>query len=94
MCNRHHAHNKDTYYTADCTFARPLLIPLVLRQLTSGRDLAMSFTQVMAHSGGGLAADRTPFFGIKTPPEVKKLVQLSKSLDQGTFRKILRSTER
>ncbi len=50
----------------------------------------MSVVQVMSFSEGGLAADRTPFFGLKTPPEVKRLVQVCKSLEQLTFRKILK----
>ena len=50
----------------------------------------MSMVQVISHSGGGLAADRTPFYGIKLPPEVKKLVQLSKKIEHGTIRKILK----
>ena len=51
----------------------------------------MAAVQVMAHSGGGYATDRTPFFGIRVPPEVKKLIQLSKTVDQATFKKILKS---
>lgn len=50
----------------------------------------MSVVQVMGYSEGGLAADRTPFFGLKTPPELKRLTQLCKSLEQPTFRKILK----
>lgn len=51
----------------------------------------MSMIQVISHSGqGGTAADRTPFYGIKLPPEVKKLVQLSKAVDHATVRKILK----
>ena len=52
----------------------------------------MSFVQVMSHSGGGLAADRTPFYGIKLPPEVKNLIQLSKKVDHATMRKVLKGT--
>ena len=51
----------------------------------------MSFVQVMSHSGGGLAADRTPFYGIKLPSEVKSLIQLSKKMDHATLRKVLKS---
>ena len=50
----------------------------------------MSFVQVMSHSGGGLAADRTPFYGIKLPPEAKSLVQLSKKMEHATLRKVLK----
>lgn len=50
----------------------------------------MSFVQVMSHSGGGLAADRTPFYGIKLPPEVKSLLQLSKKMEHATLRKVLK----
>ena len=58
---------------------------------TSCLDLKdMSAVQVMAQSGVGGAADRTPFFGIKIPLEVKKTVQLSKTLDMGLFKKIVK----
>lgn len=45
--------------------------------------------------GGGrgsssLAADRTPFYGIKVPDEVKKSTAILKHLDQEVFRKILK----
>ena len=49
----------------------------------------MSFVQVISHTEGG-EVDRTPFFGLKAPLEVKKLAQLCKSLEQATFRKILK----
>lgn len=39
---------------------------------------------------GGYASDRTPFFGLKVPLEVKKLAQLAKSADQGTLRAVLK----
>lgn len=52
--------------------------------------MKMSFVQVMSHSGGGLAADRTPFYGIKLPPEVKSLLQLSKKMEHATLRKVLK----
>ena len=55
------------------------------------KKLKMSFVQVMSHSGGGMAADRTPFYGIKLPPEVKSLVQLSKKVEHSTMRKVLKS---
>ena len=51
----------------------------------------MSFVQVMSHSGGGVATDRTPFYGIKLPPEIKSLIQLSKKVDHSTMRKVLKS---
>lgn len=52
----------------------------------------MSMVQVISHSGrgGGLAADRTPFYGIKLPSEVKKLVQLAKTVEHATVRKVLK----
>lgn len=50
----------------------------------------MSAVQVMAQSGVGGAADRTPFFGIKAPQELKKLVQVSKTLDAAIFKKIVK----
>ncbi len=53
----------------------------------------MSAVQVMSYSDGGLAADRTPFFGLKAPPEVKRLAQLCKGIEQATFRKILRGEQ-
>lgn len=56
------------------------------------KSIVMSVVQVMAHGGGSFAADRTPFYGIRMPPEVKKLVQLSKTIDQVIFKKILKGT--
>ena len=51
------------------------------------------FQQVMSHSGGGqAAADRTPFYGIKLPVEVKKLIQLSKVVERTTMKQILKGT--
>lgn len=50
----------------------------------------MSAVQVMAQSGAGVAADRTPFFGIKAPAELKKLIQLSKTLDISVFKKVVK----
>ena len=50
----------------------------------------MSFVQVMSHSGGGVGSDRTPFYGIKLPVEVKKLVQLAKTVERSTLRQILK----
>ena len=50
----------------------------------------MSAVQVMAQSGAGVAADRTPFFGIKTPLELKRLVQLSKTMDLPLFKEIVK----
>ena len=44
----------------------------------------------MAQSGAGAAADRTPFFGIKTPLELKKLIQLAKTLDISVFKKVVK----
>ncbi len=54
----------------------------------------MSFVQVMSHSGGNVGSDRTPFYGIKTPVEVKKMAQLCKTVDQITRRAILKGTHR
>ena len=62
----------------------------VAEQRITIESIIMSVVQVMAHGGGGFAADRTPFFGIRLPPEVKKLVQLSKTIDPATFKKILK----
>ncbi len=63
----------------------------LLGEWFSTRSIKMSMIQVISHSGqGGTAADRTPFYGIKLPPEVKKLVQLSKAVDHATVRKILK----
>ena len=50
----------------------------------------MSAVQVMSQSGAGVAADRTPFFGNKTPLELKKLVQLSKTLDLAVFKNVVK----
>lgn len=50
----------------------------------------MSAVQVMVQSGVMGAADRTPFFGIKVPQELKKMVQLSKTLDTALFKKIVK----
>ena len=44
----------------------------------------------MSHSGGGQAADRTPFYGIKLPVEVKKLVQLFKVVERSTMKQVLK----
>lgn len=49
----------------------------------------MSFIQVMSHSGG-LASDRTPFYGAKLPVEIKKLVQLAKAMERNVTRQILK----
>lgn len=50
----------------------------------------MSAVQVMAQSGvGGAAADRTPFFGIKVPQELKRTIQLAKNMDASLFKKIV-----
>ena len=44
----------------------------------------------MAQSGvGGAAVDRTPFFGIKAPQELRKTVQLAKNMDTALFKKIV-----
>jgi len=52
----------------------------------------MSVVQVMGGGkfGGNLAADRTPFYGIKLPDEVKKSIAILKQIDQDSFRKILK----
>ena len=49
----------------------------------------MSFVQVMSHSGG-MGSDRTPFYGIKLPPEVKNLVKLCKTADRGVMKEVLK----
>lgn len=41
-------------------------------------------------TGGNLAADRTPFYGVKLPDEVKKSITILKHLEQEIFRKILK----
>ena len=46
--------------------------------------------QVMGGGGGGYAGDRTPFFGLKIPPEVRKLAQLASATDQDTLRALLK----
>ena len=50
----------------------------------------MSVVQVMGGGRGNLATDRTPFYGIKLPDEVKKSVAILKQIDQDGFRKILK----
>eukprot|EP00731_Ephydatia_muelleri_P030928 Em0022g442a len=45
--------------------------------------------QVMMQSSGG-ASDRAPFFGAKMPPEIKKLVQLSRNVDRSTYGNVLK----
>lgn len=50
----------------------------------------MSFVQVMSHSGGGLGSDRTPFYGIKVPAEVKSLAKLCKTLEHGLLKQVLK----
>lgn len=49
----------------------------------------MSFVQVMSHSGG-MGTDRTPFYGIKLPLEVKNLVKLCKTVDRSTMKEVLK----
>ena len=49
----------------------------------------MSAVQVMAQIGVGGAADRTPFYGIKVPQELRKTVQLAKNMDTALFKKIV-----
>lgn len=49
----------------------------------------MSFVQVMSHSGG-MGTDRTPFYGIKVPVEVKAMVKLCKTVDRSTMKEILK----
>jgi hypothetical protein len=49
----------------------------------------MSFVQVMSHSGG-MGSDRTPFYGIKMPLEVKNMVKLSKTVDRGILKEVLK----
>ena len=53
------------------------------------RRTKMSAVQVMAQSGAGGAADRTPFYGIKVPQELRKTVQLAKNMDTTLFKKIV-----
>ena len=50
----------------------------------------MSAVQVMTQSAVGGAADRTPFFGIKVPHELRKTIQLAKNLDTALFKNIVK----
>lgn len=52
--------------------------------------IKMSFVQVMSHSGGGLGSDRTPFYGIRLPAEVKSMIKLCKSIEHSKMREILK----
>lgn len=76
--------------TCDQTKGEGLLQRGVVKRFSN----KMSMIQVISHSGGagGIAADRTPFYGIKLPSEVKKLLQLSKTVEHATMRKILKCT--
>lgn len=38
-----------------------------------------------------MGTDRTPFYGIKLPAEVKKLIQLSKSTEHAILKAVLKS---
>lgn len=44
----------------------------------------------MSHSGGSLGSDRTPFYGIKLPPEAKSLIKLCKTVEHATMRQVLK----
>lgn len=48
----------------------------------------MSIIQVTG-SSGRIAVDRTPFYGTRVPPEIKKLSKPLAKLDKQTFRKML-----
>ena len=53
----------------------------------------MSFVQVRERSGSGLStgtADRTPFYGIRIPDEVKGMLKAIKGKDGETIKKILK----
>lgn len=54
-----------------------------------GRCNTHEMAQVMMQSSGG-ASDRAPFFGAKMPPEIKKLVQLSRNVDRSTYGNVLK----
>ena len=57
------------------------------------KTAVMSFVQVMSHSGGSVGSDRTPFYGIKLPMEVKKMVQLSKTMEHSTLKAVLKGID-
>ena len=65
-----------------------VVIPLHTR--THVTEEKMSAVQVMAQSAVGGAADRTPFFGIKVPQELRKTIQLAKNLDTALFKNIVK----
>ena len=53
----------------------------------------MSFVQVRERSSSGLStgtADRTPFYGIRIPDEVKGMLKAIKGKDGETIKKILK----
>jgi len=49
----------------------------------------MSIMQVKG-AGGTYAMDRTAFYGVRVPPEIKVMVKPLKKIDKPTFRKILK----
>ena len=58
-----------------------------------GVPLKMSFVQVRERSGSGLStgtADRTPFYGIRIPDEVKGMLKAIKGKDGETIKRILK----
>ena len=54
--------------------------------------LVMSFVQVMSHSGA-LGSDRTPFYGVKVPVEVKSLVKLCKTVEHSLMKNVLKGQQ-
>ena len=49
----------------------------------------MSIIHVKGGKGGGVPVDRTPFWGMKTPDEIKKMVKPLNQLEKQSFRQIL-----
>lgn len=52
----------------------------------------MSIIHVVGGSGGGTLTDRTPFFGVRVPEEVKGMAKCLKQMDKATLRKMLQVT--
>ena len=48
----------------------------------------MSIIQVTG-SGGSAGADRTPFYGVRVPTEIKVMAKPLSKLEKSSFRKIL-----
>ena len=50
----------------------------------------MSIIQVTG-SGGSSGADRTPFYGVRVPTEVKTMIKPLSKFEKSSFRKLLQS---